>query len=109
MSVVVSDHSVDRIALTFRLLGDPTRLAVIRALLSGEEKNVGRLVEETGQSQSNVSKHLKHLTRAGMLERRKFGLHVFYRLADPMVERLYRIAEASREPRFARQSSRGDS
>lgn len=85
-------------ALTFRLLGDPTRLAVIRALLSGEEKNVGRLVEETGQSQSNVSKHLKHLTRAGMLARRKDGLQVYYRLVDPVVERLYElVSEASRE------------
>jgi ArsR family transcriptional regulator len=104
MLTVTSDESVDRMALTFRLLGDATRLAVIRALLSGEEKNVGRLVEETGQSQSNVSKHLKHLTRGGMLARRKTGLQVYYRLADPLVERLYRMVEAGGRARFARRS-----
>jgi ArsR family transcriptional regulator len=104
MSAVISDPTAERIALTFRLLGDTTRLAVIRALLSGEEKNVGRLVEETGQSQSNVSKHLKHLTRGGLLTRRKTGLQVYYRLADPLIERLYRMVEAGGRARFARHS-----
>jgi ArsR family transcriptional regulator len=78
-------------AAHFRLLGDGTRLAVIRALLSGRELNVSRLVAETGRTQSNVSKHLKRLTRAGLLGRRKDGLEVYYRLADPMVEPLCRM------------------
>ena len=46
------------------------------------------MVEETGQGQANVSKHLKLLLEAGLVSRRKEGLQVFYRIGDPMVEEL---------------------
>jgi DNA-binding transcriptional ArsR family regulator len=46
------------------------------------------VVEETGRNQANVSKHLKMLSEAGLVARRKEGLQVFYNLDDPLVERL---------------------
>jgi DNA-binding transcriptional ArsR family regulator len=49
------------------------------------------VVAETGRGQANVSKHLKLLFEAGLVDRRKLGLQVFYRLGDPVVERLCRI------------------
>jgi DNA-binding transcriptional ArsR family regulator len=81
------DEFLDRMAAKFRLLGDATRLAILRALMEGE-KSVGRVVEETGSGQANVSKHLKLLHEAGLIARRKDGLQVFYRVSDPLVERL---------------------
>lgn len=87
----IPDELIEQAAARFRMLGDPTRLAVVRALMAGGELNVGRLVADTGRSQSNVSKHLKRMTRAGLLGRRKDGLQVFYRLADPQVERVCRL------------------
>lgn len=87
MAVTIPDELLDRVAEKFRMLGDTTRLSILRVLLAGE-KNVGAVVVETGQSQANVSKHLKMLAKAGMVCRRKDGLQVFYSVGDPLIEKL---------------------
>ncbi len=87
MRLQIPDDFLDKMAVKFHMLGDRTRLSIVRALLSGE-RNVSDVVEETGQHQANVSKHLKLLADAGMVLRRKDGLMVYYRLSDPLVERL---------------------
>jgi ArsR family transcriptional regulator len=87
MRAILPDQFLDKVAEKFRMLGDPTRLSILRVLIAGE-KNVGTVVTETGQSQANVSKHLKMLAEAGMVGRRKEGLQVFYRVSDPLIERL---------------------
>ncbi len=71
----------------FAMLADATRLAILRALMEGE-KSVGAVVLATGRGQANVSKHLKLLADAGLIGRRKEGLQVFYRIVDPMIEKL---------------------
>jgi ArsR family transcriptional regulator len=83
----IPDEFLDIMAEKFRMLGDPTRLAILRALMAGE-RSVGQVVEETGRGQANVSKHLKLLAEAGLVARRKEGLQVFYRLDDPLVATL---------------------
>lgn len=84
------DELLDLMAEKFRMLGDSTRLAILRALMAGE-RNVGQVVEGTGRGQANVSKHLKMLADAGLVARRKEGLQVFYRLDDPLVETLCKL------------------
>ena len=56
---------------------------------------VTQVVEETGRNQANVSKHLKMLAEAGLVGRRKEGLQVFYRLEDPLVEKLCKLVCAT--------------
>src|SRR4051794_35402591 len=90
MSDTIPDEFLDLMAEKFRMLSDATRLAILRALMRGE-RNVTQVVEETGRNQANVSKHLKMLAEAGLLGRRKEGLQVFYKLNDPLVERLCRL------------------
>lgn len=90
MKDTIPDAFLDLMAEKFRMLADPTRLAILRALMGGE-RSVGQVVEETGRGQANVSKHLKMLAEAGLVTRRKDGLQVFYRLDDPLVERLCRL------------------
>lgn len=86
----IPDELLDVIALKFRMLADPTRLAILRCLMRGE-RNVTQIVRETGRNQANVSKHLKMLADSGLAGRRKDGLQVFYRIDDPLVERLCRL------------------
>ena len=81
------DDLLDMMAVKFQMLADPTRLAILRALMEGE-KSVGQVVTETGHGQANVSKHLKLLAESGLVTRRKEGLQVYYRLDDPLVEQL---------------------
>ena len=72
---------VEAVAERFRALGEVSRLAIVQALQSGE-KNVTELVEITGLSQPNVSRHLSVLVIAGLVGRRKEGLNVLYRVVD---------------------------
>lgn len=83
----IPDEMLESMAEKFRLLGDATRLAILRALMAGE-RSVGQVVAETGRGQANVSKHLKLLSKAGLVARRKQGLQVYYHVADPVVAKL---------------------
>src|SRR3569623_2813503 len=75
-------------------LADPTRLRIL-ALLRLMELSVGELAQVLGQSQPRVSRHLKILSDAGVLERRKEGSWVFLTLADAeRVEPMFRLVDA---------------
>ena len=63
-----------------RAAGEPTRLRLI-ALLRDGELTVGEIAEALNQSQPRVSRHLKLLADAGLIERMPEGTWVFYRLA----------------------------
>jgi len=90
MTGPIPDEFLDLMAEKFRMLADPSRLAILRALMAGE-KSVGQVVEESGRGQANVSKHLKLLAEAGLVSRRRDGMQVFYRITDPLVERLCKL------------------
>jgi ArsR family transcriptional regulator len=97
----------------FQALADPTRLRIL-ALLRLMELSVGELAQVLGQSQPRVSRHLKILADAGVLERRKEGSWVFLTLVDPeRVEPLFalvdRWADAATEALFASDASRTES
>ena len=87
----IPDELLETMAGKFRVIGEPTRLAILHTLMDGGEKNVGQVVTETGRSEVNVSRHLKQLAKAKMVTRRKEGLQVFYRLADPVIEQVCRL------------------
>jgi ubiquinone/menaquinone biosynthesis C-methylase UbiE/DNA-binding transcriptional ArsR family regulator len=71
---------VDLIAM-LRAAGDPARLRVL-LLLHQAELTVSEVTEILGQSQPLVSRHLKLLSDAGLIQRFKEGSWVFYRAAD---------------------------
>lgn len=77
-------QQLERVATTFRAFAEPTRLAIIQELKSGE-LSVSDIVDLLPTSQANVSKQLKTLHDAGLLSRRKQGTQVLYQIADPMV------------------------
>jgi ubiquinone/menaquinone biosynthesis C-methylase UbiE/DNA-binding transcriptional ArsR family regulator len=72
---------LDRLVAMLRAAGDPTRFRLL-LLLREAELTVSELIEIVGQSQPRVSRHLKLLGEAGLLERFKEGSWVFYRAAD---------------------------
>jgi len=83
----LSPLALELIAARFRALSEPMRLRLLNLLMGGE-KTVGQLVEVTGSSQANVSKHLSVLREAGMIAMRKEGLSSFCFIADPIVNEL---------------------
>lgn len=66
-----------QVAERFRALGEPARLQILDALRAGE-RSVSDLVEVTGLTQANVSRHLGVLHASGLVTRRKEGAFVFY-------------------------------
>ncbi len=64
-----------------RAAGEPTRLRLL-ALCAYGELSVSELTQILGQSQPRVSRHLKLLVEAGLLERFREGAQVYYRIAD---------------------------
>jgi len=78
---------LERIAERFRVLAEPLRLQILTALYDREQTVTG-LMAVLGQSHANSSKHLQLLYKAGFVERRKAGLHVYYRLANEDVFQL---------------------
>ena len=78
----------DIIARRFAVLGEPTRLRLLNLMHERGEASVGELVEATGGSQANVSKHLAVLLNARMVGRRREGSRAIYRIADPTLMRL---------------------
>ncbi len=72
----------ETVADYFSLLSEPTRLRILHCLCNGEMA-VGEVVETTGLNQANTSRHLNLLYRAGVVDRRREGSQVFYRIVDP--------------------------
>ena len=91
-------------------LADPTRLRIL-ALLRIMELSVGELAQVLGQSQPRVSRHLKILADAGVLERRKEGSWVFLALAavervEPVFALIDEWADPASQATFAADAAR---
>lgn len=76
-----SDSALVELLTALRAVGESTRLRLL-ALCAGGELAVGDLCQILGQSQPRVSRHLKLLCEAGLIDRFPEGATVFHRLAD---------------------------
>ena len=79
-----------RAAPLFAALADPTRLAILERLISGE-RSVNDLCVDIAAGQSLISFHLKTLRDAGLVFSRKAGRTVWYALDPSGVARLERL------------------
>jgi ArsR family transcriptional regulator len=96
----MSEDALLLVARRFAVLSEPMRLRLLHALFDGE-KAVNSLVEATGGTQANISRHLQTLADAGLLSRRKEGLQVFYSIADPSIFQLCEVVCGSLEKQHA--------
>ena len=86
----VADQTVRELAQVFKLLSDETRLRILGLLLTGEVC-VCHIHESLKIPQPKASRHLAYLRRAGLVEARRDGLWMHYRLAalsDPVMATL---------------------
>lgn len=73
--------SLDQSVTLLRAAGESTRLRLL-ALLAETDLTVSDLIEILGQSQPRISRHLKLLTEASLLERYQEGAWAYFRLTD---------------------------
>jgi ArsR family transcriptional regulator, virulence genes transcriptional regulator len=84
---MTTDADLDRYRLhaeICKVLTDPKRLRLLHALRDGE-RTVGDLAADLGIPLPNASQHLAVLRAAGLVDRRRAGVAVRYRLAEPAI------------------------
>lgn len=83
-----------------KALASPQRLELLD-LLTQSERTVESLAAEIGASTANTSQHLQALRRASLVDTRKDGLFVYYRLADASVAQLCAALRTVAEQQYA--------
>ena len=89
------DKQVQRMAAVFKALSDPTRLRIVALLLTGEVC-VCHIHKTLRISQPKASRHLAYLRAAGLVDARRDGLWMHYKLSDLSDPVLRSIAETAR-------------
>ena len=98
---------VEAKAEVFAALGHPTRLAIVE-MLAHSEYCVAELVEEFGDSQATISRHLEVLLGAGIVRRRKEGARMVYELAMPcLLKAVPCVVQALRNKTAAKRTGPG--
>jgi len=86
----VSDLEVRPLSRLFRALGDETRVRIV-ALLAHGELCVCHIEQALGLSQPNASRQLSVLRAAGVVDSRRDGTWVYYRIADQQHDAVQRV------------------
>src|SRR5207248_6138971 len=94
------DRLYGQFARIGKALSNPHRLEILE-LLAQSERTVDSLATEMGLSLANTSQHLQALRQAALVDSRKDGLFVFYRLADPAISDLCTVIRTVAERRLA--------
>ncbi|HID08598.1 TPA: transcriptional regulator [Candidatus Micrarchaeota archaeon] len=84
-----SDETAAKLAETFRVLADPTRVKILY-LLSRGELCVHDLAQVLGISQPSASHHLRILRYQGLVKSRREGKRIFYTIDDEHVLEIFR-------------------
>jgi rhodanese-related sulfurtransferase len=90
----------EQFARISKALAAPARLELLD-LLSQGERSVDALARATALSVANASQHLQVLAAARLIESRRDGQRVFYRVAGPSVETLWHALQRTAEARLA--------
>lgn len=90
----------EQFARVGRAVSAPLRLAILD-VLAQSERTVEEIAHEIGASVANASQHLQQLRAARLVETRRDGLFIYYRLADDSVLRLCQAIREVGEARFA--------
>jgi len=81
---VLTADEAERIARTFKALGDPTRLRLLSLIAASEggEACICDLTDPVGLSQPTVSHHMKTLVEAGLVTREQRGKWAYFAIVD---------------------------
>jgi rhodanese-related sulfurtransferase len=90
----------EQFARVGKAVSNPKRLELLD-LLCQTERTVDAMAQETGMTAANVSQHLQILRSARLVDARKEGLFVKYRVADPVVCEFLRTMRVLAEDRLA--------
>jgi ArsR family transcriptional regulator, lead/cadmium/zinc/bismuth-responsive transcriptional repressor len=87
-SSVIDEKTAANVAELFRAFGDTSRVRIL-FVLTRNELNVGALAELVGISESAVSHHLRSLRQMRLVQARRDGKEVYYRVDDEHIIALF--------------------
>lgn len=92
VSTTITEREASDMAEMFRLLGDPTRVRILFALLDAGELCVGELGAIVATTETKVSQAMRLLRSAGAVRNRRDGRHIYYRLHDEHIRQLLEMS-----------------
>lgn len=84
----LDEHTAAHVAELFRAFSDTSRVRILSALVDGE-KNVSALAALVGISESAVSHHIRSLRQMKLVQARREGKEVYYRVEDEHIIALF--------------------
>lgn len=85
---ILDEHTAAHVAELFRAFSDTSRVRILSAIID-QERNVSSLAQVVGISESAVSHHLRGLRQMRLVQARRDGKEVFYRLEDEHIIALF--------------------
>lgn len=88
------DSNIDKYTQTaemLKVLAHPVRLCIVEGLIEKGECNVNFMQSCLKTPQSTVSQHLQKLKSAGIIEGRREGIEIYYRICDERVRELIKV------------------
>ena len=90
--MTLNRQRTDIFAGVFSALANPTRLEIVQLLCDGE-RTPSQLADTLQVSRPNLSQQLAALQRAGLVKRRRDGVHVLYEVVDPRLKEACELIE----------------
>jgi DNA-binding transcriptional ArsR family regulator len=81
MEMALNPKELEALASRFKILAEPARLQILMAICD-QERSVQDICDRTGLHQGNVSKHLRLMKAAGVVDCRREGVWRYYRVID---------------------------
>ena len=88
-TIPLDEHTAAHVAELFRSFSDTSRVRIL-SVLTEREVNVGTLAGLVGNSESAISHHLRSLRQLGLVQTRRDGKEIFYRVEDDHLIALFR-------------------
>ena len=88
LSPILDEHTAAHVAELFRAFSDTSRVRILSAL-TGSEMNVSALAKMAGISESAVSHHMRGLRQMRLVQARRDGKEVYYRIDDEHIIALF--------------------
>lgn len=87
--VALNEHLAAHVAELFRAFSDTSRVRILSVLVA-QEMNITALAEEVGISESAISHHMRGLRQMHIVQSRRDGKEVYYRVEDEHIIALFR-------------------
>jgi DNA-binding transcriptional ArsR family regulator len=86
--IIIDEHTAAHVAELFRAFSDTSRVRIVSAIVE-QEMNISALAVLVGVTESAISHHMRGLRQMRLVQSRRDGKEVYYRVEDPHIIALF--------------------